>query len=185
MKEQKFQINRYGWMNNGYEPKVEFHLQVEEKGFHMHIVAWERNPLRNKTKHFEPVNLDSCVEWFVKFAPDICDRYFNFEINPNGVINFAFKKDRYDSTDLTIEDAESLNIQASVYEEYWEVDYLVPFTLIQKYIPGYEYQEGMTILTNFYKCGDEMEYPHYGMWNLVGTENPDFHRPEYFKEVVV
>jgi hypothetical protein len=28
-------------------------------------------------------------------------------------------------------------------------------------------------------------YPHYGCWNLIGTERPDFHRPEYFGTIVL
>ena len=185
MAEQKYSINHYDWVGNGYEPKAEFSLSVEENGFHMHIEVWETDPLREKTEHFQPVHHDSCVEWFVMFAPSICDRYFNFEINANGCINFSFRKDRYDSIQTTVEDAESLNIKTATQAQSWEVDYLVPFDLIKKYIPEYEYFEGMSILSNFYKCGDKTAYPHYGMWNKVDTSKPDFHRPDYFKEIIV
>ena len=79
----------------------------------------------------------------------------------------------------------SLGIQTHIYDEYWEVDYTVPFTLIQKYIPGYQFSEGMTILSNFYKCGANTEFPHHGIWNPIPVEKPDFHRPEFFKELVL
>ena len=110
---------------------------------------------------------------------------FNFEINGNGCLNGAFHRDRNDSLPITVEDVESLNIRTMINEDTWEVDYLVPFSLIRKYIPGYQYKEGMKIKANFYKCGDKTAYEHYGMWNKVGTENPDFHRPEYFKEITL
>jgi hypothetical protein len=41
------------------------------------------------------------------------------------------------------------------------------------------------ITGNFYKCGDETEYPHFGCWNLIASPVPDFHRPEYFGEIVL
>ena len=57
--------------------------------------------------------------------------------------------------------------------------------LIQKYIPEYQYSDGMKIRTNFYKCGDNTELPHYGIWNPIPLEEPDFHQPDYLGEVVL
>ena len=55
---------------------------------------------------------------------------------------------------------------------------------IKKYLPTYKHGEGTVIRANFYKCGDKMQYQHYGMWNEYHVEKPDFHRPEYFGEIV-
>ena len=33
---------------------------------------------------------------------------------------------------------------------------------------------------NFYKCGDETLHPHFGCWNPVVAEEPNFHLPEFF-----
>ena len=173
----------YQWNDNDYRPDVRFELGMNEIGFTMHITIPEANPMREKTEHFDAVWEDSCVEWFVNFAPEICDRYFNFEVNALGTINVSFRKDRYDSKFLELEDVESLNIQTEILEDRWIVDYTVPFTLIEKYIPGYEFKEGMTIKANFYKCGGEIR--HHGMWQPVKVEKPDFHRPEYFGEIVL
>ena len=151
----------------------------------MHIEIHESNPIREKTEHFQFVHEDSCAEWFVNFAPEICDRYFNFEVNANGCMNVSFRKDRYDCTALSLEDVESLEIQTQIGQDMWEVDYTVPFALLQKYIPGYTFQKGMMIKANFYKCGDKTKYPHFGMWNKVEVEKPDFHRPEFFGEIVL
>ena len=78
-----------------------------------------------------------------------------------------------------------LEINTSIHETYWTVSYKVPFDLIRKYIPEYRYRDGMKIRTNFYKCGDYTEYPHYGVWNPIPLEKPDFHQPDYFGEVVL
>ena len=38
---------------------------------------------------------------------------------------------------------------------------------------------------NFYKCGDKTAHPHFVSWNPVGTPSPDFHRPEFFGELLL
>ena len=36
---------------------------------------------------------------------------------------------------------------------------------------------------NFYKCADDTDSIHFVSWAPIHTENPDFHRPEYFGEL--
>ena len=43
---------------------------------------------------------------------------------------------------------------------------------------------GLKATANFYKCGDDTTIPHFVTWNPVGTENPDYHRPEFFGKVL-
>lgn len=182
MKEQIFKVT-YPWDENGYKPEVVYRLNMNGEGFLMHMYIPESNPRREETQHLKAVHLDSCAEWFVNFMPEKCDRYFNFEVNANGVMNVAFRKDRYDLNKLSLEDIASLEITPVIFEDHWEVSYKVPFTLIKKYIPDYCFTEGMTIRTNFYKCGEKTEYSHFGVWNPIPLEKPDFHRPEFFGEV--
>ena len=184
MKTQRFTLT-YPWDENGYKPKVVYELSMNEDGFVMHITVPESDPKRVKTEHLQFVHEDSCVEWFVNFMPEKCDRYFNFEVNANGIMNVAFRKDRYDKQLLTLEDIVSLGIKADIYAEHWEVAYTVPFTLIQKYIPEYQFEEGMTIRANFYKCGDLTEFNHYGVWNPLPLDKLDFHQQEYFGKIVL
>lgn len=173
----------YPWDDNGYKPKVEYILSMDEAGFCMHMTIYEQNPRRVETEHQRDIYMDSCAEWFANFAPEICDRYFNFEVNANGAMHVAFRKDRYEGTMLTQEDIAALDIQAKISGDKWEVYYRVPFTLIKKYIPDYRFEEGMQIRTNFYKCGDGTEFPHFGIWKEYPLLEPDFHRPEYFGEI--
>ena len=175
----------YPWDKNGYKPDVIFELGQNETGFIMNIVSVESDPKREKTEHLQFVHEDSCVEWFVNFMPEKCDRYFNFEVNANGMMNVSFCKDRYGKQNLSLEDISSLKINTAIYEKYWTVSYRVPFELIQKYIPEYQYNDGMKIHTNFYKCGDKTKLPHYGVWNHIPLEKPDFHQPNFFGEVIL
>ena len=54
---------------------------------------------------------------------------------------------------------------------WWAVCYTLPFSLIG------ECAEEMR--GNFYTC-DETLHEHYGVWNPVMANQPDFHRPECF-----
>ena len=175
----------YPWDTNGYKPKVEYVLSMDKDGFCMHMTIHERDPRRAETEHQGRIHMDSCAEWFVNFAPEICDRYFNFEVNANGAMRVAFRKDRHDSVSLSLEDIELLDIRTEIMDDQWVVCYHVPFALIEKYIPGYCFEEGMKIRTNFYKCGDGVEFPHFGVWKEYPLLQPDFHRPEYFAEITL
>lgn len=182
MKQKTFTLT-YPWDVNGYQPYVEYLLDVDDTGFCMEIRVEEVDPLREKTEHQTMVCEDSCVEWFANFLPEKCDRYFNFEINANGKAYASFRKDRYEYVMLTEEEIAALEIRVQIAETSWKVQYHVPFTLIAAYVPGYQFTEGMRIRTNFYKCGDHTKYPHYGIWNESPLEQPDYHRPEYFGDL--
>ncbi|MBE7023475.1 MAG: hypothetical protein E7412_03315 [Ruminococcaceae bacterium] len=173
------------YINTGYSPKIVFSAVYSDKGFHAHFVAYEKNPRITMTKHLEFVHKDSCLEWFMNFDPVHTDGYFNFEMNAGGVANIAFRKDRYDKTLLSVEDIESLDIRAEVFEDYWTLDYTVPFELLKKYIPDYEFKKGLEHPANVYKCGDETEIPHWGCWSMVNREKPDFHVPSYFGKMTI
>ena len=178
-------INIPSWEGFASKPEATACLSVTETGFKIAFTVFESDPKRVHTTHFSPVHTDSCVEWFVNFAPNVCDRYFNFEVNAAGAMNVAFRRDRYDFTPLTAEEVESFNITPVIYENHWEVSYEIPFSFIKKYIPGYEPKSGDIIKTNMYKCGDETAAPHYLALFRVGHSEPDFHRPEYFGEMQI
>lgn len=184
MRTQKFALT-YPWDMNGYKPKTEFELSADEAGFQLLIKIEEGDPRRIETDDQSAVHMDSCVEWFVNFMPGECERYFNFETNANGAMYAAYRKDRHDYQMLTREEISTMQISAKIEEKVWEVSYKVPFELIRRYIPQYQFREGMTIRANFYKCGDGTTLPHYGMWNEFCIEKPDFHRPEFFGEILL
>lgn len=169
----------------GYCPKIVFNVTYSNEGFHVHFDAYEKNPKRVMTEHFQSVHLDSCLEWFINFDPEHTDKYINFEVNANGVMNFALRADRYEKGTFTDEDAECLGIKTQILEDRWTVDYTVPFTFIKKHLPDFEFKKGAVLPSNVYKCGDETEFEHYGCWKMVDREKPDFHRPEYFGKMII
>ena len=107
------------------------------------------------------VCIDSCMEFF--FTPNALDKnYINIEINPNGAAYCAVNFRRGDSELIAPCDIETLGIRSAVYDDRWEIEYTIPASFIQKYIPTYRHGIGAKIRGNFYKCGDLTDHEHYG-----------------------
>ncbi len=130
---------------------------------------------------------DSCVEFFVG-NPDGSE-YYNFEINPLGKVLAAMGPDRNKRVQRPAEQmAEILRIaQFEGPQDFsggiwnWRVTVVIPFSLVgldPENLPE-------RLRANFYKCGDKTAHPHFLSWNPVGTPSPDFHRPDFFGELIL
>lgn len=181
----KLSIDKCLWGYDKYKPEVTLELSYDNDGFSVRFEVAEKNPKRDAKKHFEKVHKDSCLELFLNFSPKTSDRYMNFEVNANGAMNVAFRKDRYDKTPLTEEEVRGFNIAADICDECWSVKYKIDFDFLKKYYPEFDIDSCEYILGNAYKCGNETEIPHYLALFEVGCDKPDFHRPEYFQKFVL
>jgi len=106
-KKEKIFVDKTNWGFTDYQPEVYATIMYDETGFDVEFVIKEKDPLREKTNHFDEVCEDSCVEFFVNFDPENSDKYINFEVNANGAMQASLRKDRYDYIDLTRSDIES------------------------------------------------------------------------------
>ena len=103
----------------------------------------------------------------------------NFEVNAAGIALIGIGKGRHGRALLPAL-PENMEIQASRHAgEWWAVRYRVPFTLLKKLFGK---QSDARMRGNFYTC-DETIHPHFGTWNPVASDQPDFHRPECFGEL--
>lgn len=135
-------------------------------------------------KNNSPVADDSCVEFFMKLPGS--DEYWNFEFNCIGAVNASHRKDRKHPCRLSDDEIAAIKRYASCgnkpFNEMegmfnWSLTIAIPFSLI-----------GLTafpaeIKGNFYKCASATKMPHYLSWAPIRTENPDFHRPEFFGKI--
>jgi len=140
------------------------------------------------SKDQDPVYEDSCVEFFCK--PIESEKYTNFEFNCIGTCLATSRKSR-DEAVLPFSEAEmqtikrypsigrrAFNEMEGMFE--WELTVQIPFRLIgidSEHLPK-------KIVGNFYKCADGTDSMHYVSWNPIATESPDFHRPEFFGELI-
>ena len=135
----------------------------------------------------EPVNEDSCVEFFCKLPEN--DTYMNFEFNCIGTCKASKRIERnkdvtpYSKEELSmIKRCPSLGRRAfnemeGMFE--WELTVKIPMRIMginPDHLPE-------KILGNFYKCADGTDSRHFVTWSPVKTEQPDFHRPEFFGEL--
>lgn len=141
------------------------------------------------TANNSSVHQDSCVEFFVQ--PRLDDpHYYNFEFNCIGTIHAAKRLDRHTGEKLT--DAELDTVQrypscgTRPFQEIqglftWNLLVVIPLSTM-----GVEWKgEPIEMRGNFYKCADLASVPHFLSWNPITTEQPDFHRPEYFGKIIL
>jgi len=135
----------------------------------------------------EPVNEDSCVEFFCKLPDN--DKYMNFEFNCIGTCKASKRVER--NKDVTPYSKEELSmikrfptLGRRAFNEMegmfdWELTVKIPLRVMginPNNLPK-------KILGNFYKCADGTDSRHFVTWSPVKTEQPDFHRPEFFGEL--
>jgi hypothetical protein len=182
-------IKNYLWLNNGYRPEVDVKLIYSDNYIYVFFKVYEKKIRVHYTQFGSDVWKDSCVELFINPFSEISKDYINIETNAIGTMLIAKGSSRYDRKVFSETDADNFEIVSSVKEvvdgefggDFWTLHYKIPFTFFEK-----AYGEkfcGDKAMANFYKCGDETEYPHYGVWNNIADEQPDFHKSQYFGEI--
>ena len=152
--------------------------------FKSHLFAYfrvEEEEIRAQHKrHGDAVYEDSCVELFIQGGDG---RYVNFETNPNGALLANIGLERHGRTELDSRFFDELTIFPKMINEFeWETLLLLPLHHTPL-LGGADTLEGMKLKGNLYKCGDLLKKPHYLAWADIETPTPDFHRPEYFKDL--
>ena len=130
---------------------------------------------------------DSCVEVFIK-DPEKAD-YYNFEINALGKVLACYGPVREGRTRRPQEQMEQIlrfgHLEGGPLDkdgiQTWRVGVVIPFELIGIHPDNLPH----SIRANFYKCGDKTAHPHYVSWSPIGTPKPDFHRPDFFGELIL
>ena len=130
---------------------------------------------------------DSCVEVFIK-DPEKAD-YYNFEINALGKVLACYGPVREGRTRRPQEQMKKIlrfaHLEGGPLDkegvQTWRVGVVIPFELIGVDTGNLPH----SIRANFYKCGDKTAHPHYLSWSPIDTPKPDFHRPEFFGELLL
>lgn len=134
-----------------------------------------------------PVWQDSCVEFFMKRIDE--NVYRNFEFNVLGVLLAAEHETRNISARLSEKAMASIKRFSNVSHYYQSGTELSNWSLlaeIPKDVIGFDMEtnlSGESIKANFYKCADESSEPHYISWSPIDTPKPDFHVPQFFKQL--
>ena len=134
------------------------------------------------------VHQDSCVEFFV--CPNGQLPYYNFEFNCIGTIHAACRTDRHNGTPLTDAQLDTIKRYPSCgtrpFEELegmfsWNLLVAIPLSVMNLKYEG----KPIRMKGNFYKCADFTTTPHFLSWAPIDTPEPDFHRPDFFADIVL
>lgn len=180
-------INVINWQKYNYRPNVNFRIGHVQNEIWLKYDVNEKHILARETTTNGAVHKDSCVEFFISVDGK---NYYNLEVNCIGTVHLAHGPGRGNRKFVDPDIIKKIAVESSLgnqpFEEKtgnfdWEMIIRIPseclaFDQIKSF-------NGMKATANFYKCGDDTSEPHYITWNPVKTENPDYHRPEFFGKI--
>lgn len=178
----KAPVDQYVW-GGEFRPKTYAQLAfVPEKGFIARLTTYEKEPKAVYHENMDPVYTDSCLEFFARYKKG---GYINCEVNSNGAILSAYGESRENRVRLDKITGKFPTVTVKKSKDKWQAEITVGLDIIKAVYGAAAFRENSVIYGNFYKCGDDCEIKHYGSFAPVGTEKPDFHRPEYFAKMTL
>ena len=156
----------------------------DEHAIYLRMEAVEPNIRKEETDHLAEICNDSCLEFFLQ--PTNAPIYLNFEINPLG--NYLIGQGDCDVDNrlrIIVRDFEERMVPKVEFTATgWVLTYKVPFDFIRLFYPQFKAEVGVKVRANCYKCGDLTEKEHYLAWNPVVNDEPAFHKPDYFGQLI-
>lgn len=178
-------INTVNWAAFPYSPNVEFRMAHTDNAILLHFKVKEASVRAIAGKDNGPVWEDACVEFFSIPAGD--GVYYNMECNCAGTLLIGAGAGRNDRQHAPQEVLDKVQRWSSLGRESfaervgecgWEVALVIPYSAF--FLHDITSLDGKSIRANFYKCGDELQTPHFLSWNPIELEKPNFHCPEFF-----
>lgn len=183
------EIGEVNWEDYPYKPLVRFNIAYDEREIFIKYRVREERVKAEKSIDNQMVCEDSCVEFFV--SPENDGTYYNIEFNSIGTCLMGFGTGREDNRRVDIKVLSGIRRLSTLgdrpFEETdapdeWSLTVAIPVESFFRHEIGS--LKGKRFRANFYKCGDLLSVPHYLTWTMVETGNPDYHRPEFFGELI-
>ncbi len=170
-----------------YSPDVRFRMFHTGDWLMLRFEVHENHTAALVTEDGGEVWTDSCVEFF--FAADDVS-YYNLEATCIGKILLSNRKSRTEgiiqaSGELLGKIVRIPSFGSEPFSErtgdnHWTLTLAIPPQALFRH--SLNDWSGAKLKMNLYKCGDRLSVPHFLSWMPIGSEQPDFHRPEYFSE---
>ena len=180
--------NNNGWKGTDTRVKARFAAAYNDRAL---IFLFQTEDAPRICRHFgnqSAVSSDSCVEAFIEPAPG--RPYYNIEVNISESINSSRRFGRPNPERLTTDELDTIVRSVSqpqtteIFEPgnhySWTCRLEVPWALL-----GVKPEPGMVLRANFYACSGDAEPPYYLTWAPIESAKPDFHRPEFFGDLVL
>jgi hypothetical protein len=175
-----------------HHPLVQARLLWDETALHGIFHVRDRYVRCVRTRYFDEVWKDSCVEFFVE--PVSGGGYFNFEFNCGGahLCNYITDHRRVEggfarADKLPPEIGKQVSVHSTLppvvdpelaEPTYWSLQFRIPYKVFEHYTGKLGNPAGQTWRGNFFKCAEEVSHPHWASWSPVDEFN--FHLPRCF-----
>jgi len=177
-----------------FQPKTTVHLWYDSENLHLKFEVFDCFVRCTETQTNGKIWEDSCVEFFFAPSLEFPNRYFNLEINCGGTALMHFNTvPRIEFQEITEEDILKFDIKSNLPKvvnpeltepTVWTIECKLPFEILQRYFSFERPKNGTLWRGNFYKTAKNTSNPHYISWKKLEVERPDFHRPEFFGELI-
>ncbi len=182
-------VDTWHWAEYAEARETEFRVVHTDDRLIAALRCYEADPVARVTERHGNVCNDSCMEFFFTPVDGTARGYFNFEINSNPTYLLEYRQGEDDEIKVNWDDSDMpVSVIKATTEDgrdYWQIDLEIPYAMIRSFVPEATLERGDKIRGNIYKCGRTAQTEHYGSWNPVMTEGPNFHMPEYFGEFVL
>ena len=180
------EISNNTW-NYPYAPRTTAQMTYcKDKGIIVRLTCYEKEPFTRYNKPYDPVYTDSCMECFFNLCPETSKDYINLETNANGAYIFSYGPGRGDvRTHILPKLGIAPEVKITRNEDCWIADIIIGNDALHAVYGEFEIKEGHVFKGNFYKCGQDGDNPHFVTWSKIDTPKPDFHRPEYFGDIII
>jgi hypothetical protein len=189
---QTLEIASFRPESSSHRPRTLARLLHDADGIHGIFQVMDRFVRCTRTRYFDEVWKDSCVEFFAQPKPD--GGYFNFEFNCGGaflcsyIVNAERTPDGFkEFTRLPASLGQTIRVCSSLPPKIetertepvtWTLWFFIPFSLFEHYTGPLGTIAGQSWRGNFFKCAEEVSHPHWASWAPVDEFN--FHRPACF-----
>lgn len=186
-------LDQHHWTDHSFHPKCEARVLYSNENLFLHFRTEEKEIATSRTQDGDEVWKDNCVEFFVSPSEDLSIPYMNFEFNMIGAMLLGVGKDRDTRKRVTADEMKSVIrkpdftqpvVDRSDTLKTWHLQVLIPLAFIREHTGCDLPKTGTIWRANFNNCAADVPHPYYGNWNPIGTETPDFHRPEYFGRIL-
>jgi len=173
--------------NTALQQESQIGIAHDGNGIWLAFDVWDKFLQSRKRSFNDDVHFDNCVEFFFRLPGDI--NYYNFEFNCLGSIKAAYGPNRFQRKFLPVAILHKMeqNLQVSISNQNqaglinWKISVYISLTSFL--FSDISSLQNITCNANFTKCGDMLPQPHYFSWVYIDTPSPDFHRPEFFRQI--
>ena len=186
----KYNFATINWTSYPYKPFVQFVLAHSEDNILLKFYVTENHVLGRHVSTNSAVHQDSCVEFFISFDED--SNYYNFEFNCIGTTHLAYgpniqsrefiPAEYIDAQVKTFSSLGTEPIEINHNNSSWELAILIRKEVFIHHL-DMDFSN-LKARANFYKCVDHTKVPHFLSWKEVETDVPNFHKPEFFGDII-